>query len=113
MTQRGTLAYYLAAWVIGCFIAALLAWCVGAWYGAYAVNASVLLTEYFLSLIFGAADALLFAFLLRRLMHSWHTYTVWVWLLSGAGIAAVVIGVLIAAAHLSPALGGAMEQGSA
>ena len=26
MTRRGTLAYYLAAWVVGCFVVSLLIW---------------------------------------------------------------------------------------
>ena len=92
MTRHGTLAYYLAAWVIGCFIVSLMAGFIDVVAG-HAVRASVLLELYFFALVFGAADILLFAFLLRRLMRWWGTHALWIWLLAGAslGFALVVL----------------------
>jgi hypothetical protein len=89
MTRRGTLAYYLAAWVIGCFVAALLFFSASG-----AAGASALLLTYFFALIAGAADLLLFAFLLRRLMRLWGTHQLWKWLLAGAGLFVAMVFVL-------------------
>src|SRR5690242_1231041 len=83
MTRRGTLAYYLAAWVIGCFVAAFLQWTGEALAGEIH-TASILLTTYFFTLVFGAATILLFAFVLRRGMRMMRTHALWAWLLSGA-----------------------------
>jgi hypothetical protein len=90
MTRHGTLAYYLAAWVIGCFVSSLLVWIGDAQAGS-PVGASTLLAIYFVALFFGALDTLLFAFLLRRLMRWWGTRSVWIWLAAGAGLATVLI----------------------
>jgi hypothetical protein len=90
MTRHGTLAYYLAAWVIGCFIVSLLAWLIAVMAGQPA-RASLLLTTYFFALVFGAVDALLFAFLLRRLMHWRRTHAVALWLVAGAGVGFALI----------------------
>src|SRR5579883_1112811 len=79
MTRRGTLAYYLAAWVIGCFIVSLLQWSGDAFAGMIE-PASDLLTSYFFSLVFGAAAILLFSFLLRRAMRLARTHNLWIWL---------------------------------
>jgi hypothetical protein len=43
MTRQGTLAYYLAAWVIGCFVVAALQW-VGEAFAGEIHGASILLT---------------------------------------------------------------------
>lgn len=83
MTRRGTLAYYLAAWVIGCFVVAFLQWAGEAFAGEIH-TASFLLTTYFFALAFGAVAILMFAFLLRRLMRLLGTHTLWMWLLAGA-----------------------------
>jgi len=90
MTRRGSLAYYLAAWVIGCFIVSLLVW-FGQTRSGAAVAAPSLLAIYFLALVFGAVDTLFFAFLLRRVMHWWGTQIVWIWLLTGAGLATALM----------------------
>lgn len=94
MTRRGTLAYYLAAWVIGCFVIAFLQWLGEALAGNFQ-TASILLTRYFFSLIFGAVSMLLFAFLLRRSMRLFRTHAVWAWLLWGAILAFLEIFALI------------------
>src|SRR5260370_21552094 len=86
MTRRGTLAYYLAAWVIGCFVVAFLQW-LGETIAGNFRTASILLTTYFFSLIFGAIAILLFAFLLRRSMRLLRTHAVWAWFLWGATLA--------------------------
>lgn len=88
MTRRGTLAYYLAAWVIGCFVVSVLLWFGEALAGQIHA-ASFLLTTYFFSLIFGAVSMLIFAFLLRRWTRLIGSHAQWVWVLSGA-----VLGVL-------------------
>jgi hypothetical protein len=94
MTRHGTLAYYLAAWVIGCFIVSLLAW---GWAARNESSASVsmLLILYFVALAYGAADVLLFAFLLRRLMRFWGTHGIWIWMLAGAGLATGLLWLLL------------------
>jgi hypothetical protein len=94
MTRRGTLAYYLAAWVIGCFVVSFLLWLSEALRGDIP-TASILLTTYFFSLVFGAIAMLLFAFLLRASMRLLGTHALWAWLLSGAVLAFLEISVLI------------------
>jgi hypothetical protein len=96
MTRRGTLAYYLAAWVIGCFVVSFLQW-LGETVAGNFHTAAILLTTYFFSLIFGAMAILLFAFLLRRSMHLAGTHALWAWFLGGAILAFVEIWVLIRA----------------
>jgi hypothetical protein len=94
MTRRGTLAYYLAAWVIGCFVVSFLLWLGEALKGEIH-TASILLTTYFFSLVFGAVAMLLFAFLLRASMGLLATHALWVWLISGAVLAFLEIFALI------------------
>src|SRR5207302_9747895 len=96
MTRRGTLAYYLAAWVIGCFVVSLLQW-IGEAFAGEIQTASILLTRYFFSLIFGAVTILLFAFLLRRWMRLLGSHAQWAWMLSGGALALVQVFVLIRA----------------
>src|SRR5277367_66813 len=93
MNSKGALPYYVAAWVIGCFIFAAVAWVVDLRAGAL-VGAAQLLSTYFISLIVGAADSLLFAFLLRKVMHRVRTHLVWMWMVAGAGLALLVTFVL-------------------
>lgn len=92
MTRRGTLAYYLAAWVIGCFVVSILLW-LGEALAGEIHTASILLTTYFFSLVFGAIAMLLFAF--RSLMRLLGTHALWVWLLAGAALAFLEIFALI------------------
>jgi Na+/melibiose symporter-like transporter len=86
MTRRGTLAYYLAAWVIGCFVAAVLFFSVTGGAGAAA-----LLLTYFFTLIVGATDLLIFAFLLRRLMGRLGTHRIGNWALAGAALSSLLM----------------------
>src|SRR5487761_141626 len=90
MTRRGTLAYYLAAWVIGCFVASFLQW-IGDAIAGDLKPASVLLTTYFFSLVFGAVAVLLFSSLLRGSMRLLGTHNLLVWLMSGGLLALLLI----------------------
>jgi hypothetical protein len=96
MTKRGTLAYYLAAWVIGCFVLSVMAW---AWAspqeGVPLAAPARLLILYFLSLAYGAVDVLLFAFLLRRAMRLGKTHAIWIWMLAGAVLGGVLVRLLL------------------
>jgi hypothetical protein len=94
MTKRGTLAYYLAAWVIGCFVISLLVW-IWAPQDAPLPGPARLLILYFLSLAYGAVDILLFAFLLRCVMRIWGTHNVALWTLAGAVLAAALVRLLL------------------
>jgi hypothetical protein len=94
MTRRGTLAYYLAAWVIGGFVVSFLQWLGEALTGDIH-TAAILLTTYFFSLAFGAVAILLFALLLRRSMRLLGTHALWAWFLSGAILSFLEIFALI------------------
>jgi hypothetical protein len=94
MTRSGTLAYYLAGWVIGCFVVSLLQWVGNALSGDFE-TASDLLTTYFFCLAFGAVAILLFSFLLRRAMHPLGTHYIGVWFASGAALGLILIAGLI------------------
>jgi CDP-diglyceride synthetase len=95
MTSRGSLAYYLAAWVCGCFFMA-----VGFWISLHIFrgpssqvtfqNVSLLGFAFF-GLIFGAVPALLFGWILRRLMKLFHVEAIWVWIVAGAVLAVSLI----------------------
>ena len=88
MTRTGSLAYYLAAWVCGCFFMSVLVWLkdprgvVG------------LLFVCFYGFILGAFPALVSAFLLRRVALAAHWTQAWQWTLAGVVLAPVVIGLL-------------------
>ena len=94
MTRRGTLAYYLAAWVIGSTSVALMLSFIRIRAGEPA-NAEIFLWNNFQTLIFGAPGALAFAFLLRLLMRWWGTHAVWKWVLAGAWLAIVPVLLLV------------------
>jgi hypothetical protein len=90
MTRHGTLAYYLAAWIIGCPVVAFFYWLIGAVEARFA-SSSALFEICFFALMIGAADSLLFAFLLRRLMHWARVGSVAAWTLAGAALALALI----------------------
>ncbi len=85
MTRRGSLAYYLAAWACGCLFMSLGVWFRGGRAPGFE-GASGFLFFYFLSLIFGAFAALLFAFVLRRMAVVLRCGRLWQWLLLGAAL---------------------------
>jgi hypothetical protein len=89
MTRRGSLAYYLAAWICGCTFMSVCIWLkdlLGApLMQAYSMRGAVgLLLFNFYALIFGAASAFLGAFLLRRLARVAHWELAWQWVLAGS-----------------------------
>ena len=95
MTRRGSLIYYLAAWALGCFFMVLMVWC-RAMVGTPPHNLLRDGAEEFLSLIFygyirGAATALLYGFILRRIMSSLKCKTPTHWAGAGAIIAPLVV----------------------
>lgn len=95
MTRRGSLVYYLAAWVCGCLFMSLAVWLPGKWEPTHWApgfkGASGFLSFYFLGLIFGAFTVLLFAFLLRRLLTLLRWQRPWQWILAGAGLAELLV----------------------
>jgi hypothetical protein len=86
MTRRGTLAYCLAAWVVGSFVVALLFLLSGG-----SVIPSALLMTYFFVLIAGAAGLTLFALLLRVAMRLLQTHAIWIWMAAGAALFSTLI----------------------
>ena len=95
MTRRGTLVYYLSAWILGCFFISALVWIRSLFPARMHVSisrsASGLLALYFFGLIFGAFAALAGAFLLRTVMTSLKCKTPAHWAFMGAILAPVII----------------------
>jgi hypothetical protein len=91
VTRRGTLAYYLAAWVCGCFFISLPVWLHATAFGDLPFSSppgvAGLLVFYFYSLIFGLLAALIGAFLLRRITALLAWRKAWQWVLAGAVLA--------------------------
>ncbi len=89
MTRRGSLVYYLAAWVCGCSFTSGCVWLVirssMGWYVAG------FLGFYALSLIFGAIVSYLFALLLRGMSAKLGFSQLWHWVAAGAALAVVLI----------------------
>lgn len=94
MTRRGSLAYYLAAWVCGCFFMGATIWLANELHPAQSAAVSFFLYIYFLSLMFGAVTALLFAFFLRRAANGMHWSSTWHWLVGGAILAPALTALL-------------------
>jgi hypothetical protein len=110
MTRRGSLIYYLAAWALGCFFMVLVLWC---WAMVWGLSRGLMRggAEGFLSLIFygylvGAPTALLYGFLLRRVMRALKCKTPLHWAIAGGILAPLLVVVLAAvcrsAAHVPP-----------
>jgi hypothetical protein len=98
MTRRGSLIYYLTAWICGCFFMSLAIWIRDMW-GAAIVGAQLrqafgLLFFYFYGLIFGAFAAVLGAFFLRRVGAGLKCKTPLHWAILGAIISPALIGLL-------------------
>jgi hypothetical protein len=95
MTRRGSLIYYLAAWALGCFFTGVLTW---GWMMVFIPPQASLLkgTVEFLGFIvlgylFGAPIALLFGFVLRRVMRMLKCKTPMHWAVAGAILAPIVV----------------------
>jgi hypothetical protein len=97
MTRHGTLAYYLAAWVCGCFFmstAIFLRFMLDphrdiplSLHGA--VDNFWLFS--FVGWIFGIGMSLVGGFLMRRLMNAFHLRSTRAWVISGAILAPIII----------------------
>jgi hypothetical protein len=109
MTKQGTLAYYLAAWVVGCFVVTSLLvlqiWVTGTDYDRTGGFAEVL-KVYFVALIFGAVDSLVFAFLLRRIMRNHGS--VWLWMAAGGVLASLLALLFVRLGAADPSLSGSV-----
>jgi hypothetical protein len=93
MTRRGSLAYYLAVWICGCFFMSI-AICVkdrNALAGANFSAAVRLMYFYFFALMLGFAPALFFGLLLRRTAALLGRKHPSIWIAAGAIIAAVLV----------------------
>ncbi len=113
MTRRGSLAYYLAGWVCGCFFMSLGVWLPGQWEHTHWMpglrGTSGFLASYFLSLVCGAFASLLFAFLLRRIARALGWMHLWQWTLLGAALGGLLVwGLSVAARALEPLAGRAV-----
>jgi hypothetical protein len=93
MTRRGSLAYYLAAWVCGCFFMSLTIWLNSLWVPSVR-SFSDLLFAYFLYLMNGVLPTLLFAFVLRRAAKGMGLTRTWQWLVGGAILAPALTALL-------------------
>lgn len=96
MTRSGSLAYYLTAWICGCFFMSLAVWTKDL-FGTSANNAIsthsafALIFFYFYGLVFGVVAALVGGFLLRRVMSVLKCKTPSHWAAVGAILAPVVV----------------------
>lgn len=90
MTRQGSLAYYFAAVAVGSLAMAGSLWLERRLAG---VPQPGLLNLYFLCLLAGSFPALIFAFLLRRVM-SRRTGSAWQWALAGAVLSGLLLWVL-------------------
>ena len=98
MTRRGSLIYYLTAWICGCFFMSFAFWIQDLWQFPTVSQRSRdvfgVLFFYFYGLIFGGLAVLIGAFLLRRIMALLKCKTPIHWALAGAILAPALIGAL-------------------
>lgn len=94
MTRRGSLAYYLASWVCGCFFMTVCF--VGLPRPSDFPRRIILglVYLYFLGLFFGAFTSLLFGFLVRKICGGLEFARVWQWIVAGAILAPLLISAL-------------------
>ena len=104
MTSRGSLAYYLAAWVCGCFFMAVAFWLEMQFSRAASLQGTFQSVSFlgfcFFGLIFGAVPSILFGWTLRRLMKLFHVEIIWLWVAAGAALALLLIWSLGGLGHL-------------
>jgi hypothetical protein len=95
MTRRGTLIYYLSAWIVGCFFMSGAIWIKGTFEpqsGTFAGRSVFgLIFASVSGFLLGACAAFLGAFLLRRIMTALKCKTPSHWALAGAILAPVLI----------------------
>src|SRR5271156_3811829 len=97
MTRHGTVAYYLVAWVCGCFFmstAIFLRFTLDPHrrvpISLHGVASNFWLFT-FVGWIFGIGISLVGSFLIRRLMNAFHLQSTGAWVISGAILAPVVV----------------------
>jgi hypothetical protein len=104
MTSRGSLAYYLAAWVCGCSSMALSFWIELQFSRRASLQGTFqgvsLLGLCFFGLFLGAVPSLLFAWILRRLLKWIRAERLWIWIIAGAAIAFSLVWSLVALGQL-------------
>jgi len=98
MTRRGSLIYYLTAWILGCFFMSLAVWTQDMW-GAARLGSGLreafgVLFFNFYGLVFGALSALIGGFLLRRIAALMGCRTPFHWAIFGAVLAPILISLL-------------------
>jgi hypothetical protein len=96
MTRRGSLIYYLAAWVFGCVPVSITIWLnvfvISRRNGIIQSDFIALLLAYtFYGLLLGAFPAFVSAFIVRRLMTGLKLMKVWQWSLGTMFVAPVVL----------------------
>jgi hypothetical protein len=97
MTRRGSLIYYLSAWILGCFFMSLAIWIKFTFrptgLDSFSIHnaAKNFWLFCFIGWIFGAGPSLLGAFLLRRLLGLLHWRNVWQWTASGAALTCALL----------------------
>ena len=93
MTSRGSLAYYLAAWVCGCFFMALAFWLEMQFSRSATLQGTFQSVSFlgfcFFGLIFGAVPSVLFGWILRSLMKLLPRGTIWLWVTLGTALSVV------------------------
>jgi hypothetical protein len=98
MTRRGSLIYYLTAWICGCFFMSLAIWIRDLW-GSTVTSprsheAFGVLFFYFYGLVFGALAILIGAFLLRQIMTLLKCKTPLHWAVAAAILAPLLVAAL-------------------
>ncbi len=117
MTRRGSLVYYLASWIIGGFFLTAAMYIQeraspeGMGIGPTGAGA-VIITTYFLVLVYCAFLSVVFAFLLRLIMGRLHAGRLWQWIVVGVILALPMTWGVRWAAGLTDAagVGGAPRQ---
>lgn len=101
MTRRGSLVYYLSAWILGCFFTSAAVWIKEMFSVTMNMpmsrSAFGLLFFYFYGLICGALPALIAGYLLRVLMKALRCKTPMHWAVAGGALASgliVLLGIL-------------------
>jgi hypothetical protein len=112
MTRRGSLVYYLSAWILGCFFMSLAVWIKDLW-GATRMSSGLreafgILFFYFYGLVLGALPALILAFMLRKIAAILKCKTAWHWAIFGAILTPLLIAAL---GNLGPRLGSVAVNG--
>jgi hypothetical protein len=104
MTNRGSLAYYLASWVCGCSFMALAFWLELQFSHSTSLRVTFhgisFLGFTFFGLILGAVPSLLSGWLLRRFVKFFPAGGLWLWLAMGAVIAFLLVWCLVALGQL-------------